>query len=1071
MTYRVPSGDSRNPGMSLSSLLVQREIATIREIEEALARQVLYGGDLITNLLEVSHISEDVLISAAADLHGVPPAPGGTLPVPSAEARQLVPGEVVATHAIVPLSVDRYGLVVAVSEPLSRQSEQELAFALAMPIAQRLTSQLRIREALARDYSLPLERRFVRLLARLRGEVVESTSSLPPRMPDAVSLSPRAPAVPSVHATTRGMPAVKPDARPPQLLKRSNAPPAAPAKRRRGPMTVEDARTELDEAVERDEVFNLLFEFARQYFDYTAIFIVHGDVAEGRDAFGTGAPREKVARIGVPLDLPGVLATSRDRRSVVTVTPTGDGLDAVLMTDLGRPLDQPITVIPVTVRTRVVALILGDGGAAGVDEASVAEVIGMVTHAVAAFERVIMRRKLRGSAPAPAIPSTKSSPARDPLASSPEPGSRLVGVDDMGGQLQEMLAGPPDPPQRSQRSGPPTYVSAGGDESTLVSAEPAPGGLDWPGPRESIEMVAVEPPPANVMLVRRPTAPPIPREEPESVERIEVSARYPDILGGSSPPEHRSRPPRSRRAEAPAFDFSRRPTPPEVPRTERDGGDDEPARFSVGFAGDEVERALLAEIHGGPIASDVPASPNEDAGEVAQLSVAEPSPPQRPPLHRSSGSGALEQIRAGSVPPPATTRDHEAPAMTPASPAARVASPVVLTAPDAALTPLDPLPSEPSPRAVSPPPPASPSTHVDALPPAPALPTGTSLSSATTLTSGLPVLPGVPSRRTEPPPSEKHSVAAHRPPSSRSDGPEALPSVIVDVGQEYVELVRRVVEHKGDGRDEEAESTLTRAGGAAMSAIMARFPGPDALEPEKVLAGKLPRVGECGRVLRLIALQRRTALPYVLACVEDSSAVRRFWATFLLTELAYVEALDGLVRRVFDVDERVRAVARAAGRAASEAMPGLFVERVAAIVCDPAASKERREQGVAALGATRDPAAVPVLIGVLERDVADAAAAALVELARQDYGTDRTRWARWWNENKDRHRVEWLIDALMHDQHAVRAAAGEELKATTREFFGYYDDLPKRERMRAQAKFRDWWKATGRVKFAHTSRA
>jgi hypothetical protein len=1069
LTYRAPSGDSRNPGMSLSSLLVQREIATIREIEEALARQVLYGGDLITNLLEVTHISEDVLISAAADLHGVPPAPGGTLPVPSAEARQLVPGEVVATHAIVPLSVDRYGLVVAVSEPLSRQSEQELAFALAMPIAQRLTSQVRIREALARDYSLPLERRFVRLLARLRGEIVESTSSLPPRMPDVVSLSPRAPAVPSVHVTTRGMPAVKPEQRAPQLLKRSNAPPAAAAKRRRGPMTVDDARNELDEAAARDDVFNLLFEFARQYFDYTAIFIVHGDVAEGRDAFGTGAAREKVARIGVPLDLPGVLATSRDRRSVVTMTPTGDGLDAVLMTDLGRPLNQPITVIPVTVRTRVVALILGDGGAAGVDEASVAEVIGMVTHAVAAFERVIMQRKLRGSAPAPAIPSTKSSPAREPLASSPEPGSRLLGVDDMGGQLQEMLAGPPDPPQRSQRSGPPTYVSAGGDESTLVSAEPAPGGVDWPGPRESIEMVAVEPPPANVMLVRRPTSPPIPREEPESVERIEVGARYPDVTGpgGTTPPEARSRPPRSRRAEAPAFDFSRRPTPPEVPRTERDGGDDEPARFSVGFAGDEVERALLAEIHGGPVFSEPPASPDEDAGEAAQLSVGDypSSPPQRAPLHRSSGSGALEQIRAGSAPPPATTRDLEAPAMTPASPAARLASPVVLTAPDAGLAPLDALPSEPSPRAVSPPPPASPSAHVDALPPAPALP------SATTLTSGLPVLPSGPTRRTEPPPSEKHSVAAHRPPSSRSDGPEALPSVIVDVGQEYVELVRRVVEREGEGRDEDAESALTRAGGAAMSAIMARFPGPDALEPEKVLAGKLPRVGECGRVLRLIALQRRTALPYVLACVEDSSAVRRFWATFLLTELAYVEALDGLVRRVFDVDERVRAVARAAGRAASEAMPGLFVERVAAIVSDAANPKERREQGVAALGATRDPAAVPVLIGMLERDVADAAAAALVELARQDYGTDRARWARWWNEHKDRHRVEWLIDALMHDQHAVRAAAGEELKATTREFFGYYDDLPKRERMRAQSKFREWWKATGRVKFAHTSRA
>ena len=48
--------------MSLSSLIVQREIATIREVEEALARQVLYGGDLVTNLLEVSRLEEQDLL-------------------------------------------------------------------------------------------------------------------------------------------------------------------------------------------------------------------------------------------------------------------------------------------------------------------------------------------------------------------------------------------------------------------------------------------------------------------------------------------------------------------------------------------------------------------------------------------------------------------------------------------------------------------------------------------------------------------------------------------------------------------------------------------------------------------------------------------------------------------------------------------------------------------------------------------------------------------------------------------------------------------------------------------------
>ena len=45
-----------------------------------------------------------------------------------------------------------------------------------------------------------------------------------------------------------------------------------------------------------------------------------------------------------------------------------DGLDAVLMSDLSRPGKTLCIVMPVVVRTRVVALLLGDGGETGIDK-------------------------------------------------------------------------------------------------------------------------------------------------------------------------------------------------------------------------------------------------------------------------------------------------------------------------------------------------------------------------------------------------------------------------------------------------------------------------------------------------------------------------------------------------------------------------------------------------------------------------------------------------------------------------------------------------------------------------------
>src|SRR6185437_15080260 len=110
--------------------------------------------------------------------------------------------------------------------------------------------------------------------------------------------------------------------------------------------------------------------FARQFFDYTALFIVHGDVAEGRDAFGDGSPREKVARLLVPLDAESILAAGRRSKRPVRTKPKPDALDPVLMTDLGRDGTTECVVFPIIVRTRVVSLILGDGGATGVEDLS-----------------------------------------------------------------------------------------------------------------------------------------------------------------------------------------------------------------------------------------------------------------------------------------------------------------------------------------------------------------------------------------------------------------------------------------------------------------------------------------------------------------------------------------------------------------------------------------------------------------------------------------------------------------------------------------------------------------------------
>ena len=61
--------------------------------------------------------------------------------------------------------------------------------------------------------------------------------------------------------------------------------------------------------------------------------------------------------------------------------------------------------------------------------------------------------------------------------------------------------------------------------------------------------------------------------------------------------------------------------------------------------------------------------------------------------------------------------------------------------------------------------------------------------------------------------------------------------------------------------------------------------------------------------------------------------------------------------------------------------------------------------------------------------------------------------------------MEWLIDALMHDDVRIRRDAGEELKALSREYFGYYEDLSRKERGRVQERYQEWWESRGKARF------
>jgi hypothetical protein len=273
-------------------------------------------------------------------------------------------------------------------------------------------------------------------------------------------------------------------------------------------------------------------------------------------------------------------------------------------------------------------------------------------------------------------------------------------------------------------------------------------------------------------------------------------------------------------------------------------------------------------------------------------------------------------------------------------------------------------------------------------------------------------------------------------------------------------LVTRMLE--GQVPEDEVTARVLAAGPAAIDEILGRFPGPTTIDRFEPRARRL-LTAEVGPIVRLTVLLRGAAAPRLEKLLTAEDPATRFYAALCLGELSHGPSLPALFERLFDEDPPTREVATESLEACRKLPEFSMVLRgLERALRDGGAG--RRALAAQALAALRAREAIPTLIDALSSaEVAGSARRALVTLTCQDLGEDPDAWRAWRARTAGQHWVEWFIDALVSEQPAIRHAAGEELKRRTGIFVGYYHNLPRRERERAQAQYRAWWEREGRA--------
>src|SRR5262245_42031489 len=90
----------------LAQCLVADARVRASDVEEALQRQVVFGGSLDTNLLEAGVIAEPELLAALGQAHSLPPVAKSQIDAIGPHIPRLFPLPFAETYHLVPFSLD-----------------------------------------------------------------------------------------------------------------------------------------------------------------------------------------------------------------------------------------------------------------------------------------------------------------------------------------------------------------------------------------------------------------------------------------------------------------------------------------------------------------------------------------------------------------------------------------------------------------------------------------------------------------------------------------------------------------------------------------------------------------------------------------------------------------------------------------------------------------------------------------------------------------------------------------------------------------------------------------------------
>ena len=149
--------------IKLGEMLIEAGLLTRAQLDAALKNQVIFGGKLGTNLIELGYLAEEDLARFLSKKLELPCATSEQLMSIPPDIIKLIPKEVADKYKVIPISREKKRLTLAMLDPADLSVIDAISFVTGFYISPLIAPELRLAVALENYYGIKRDVRYIQL--------------------------------------------------------------------------------------------------------------------------------------------------------------------------------------------------------------------------------------------------------------------------------------------------------------------------------------------------------------------------------------------------------------------------------------------------------------------------------------------------------------------------------------------------------------------------------------------------------------------------------------------------------------------------------------------------------------------------------------------------------------------------------------------------------------------------------------------------------------------------------------------------------------------------------------------